>query len=308
MKKILIPVLINCLLAVAPPIIAMNASEGNSAALITISQEELAINFKDQQKIIQAFRDGVFYVEIPKKYKPLVSHAVDFANQFHKDDNIKNLQFKGENPKLEGFSGYHNREQAQAESFYLEEKYWKSHFSPKLQKLARHMRLLSIKVLRKALSIAKIPKNLWEQGSGGVTENKGMHHLAFNHYRHGKQNIGMNTHRDFDYAGVLFINREGLQAKVGDKWQKISPKKGYFVLVLGTALETLINNPDIVTAPWHRVEQLKEERVSIALFSDNNYASKVYRVVDGSLEVAHENYKDCLIKAFEETYAAGKLR
>src|SRR5690348_13096855 len=86
--------------------------------LIKITHEEFSNDSSIlNEKLIKAAKAGFFYLEIPPDSAPLIERATQFANTFYQNEELKQL-------KLEGFNGYHDRDNCQVESLYLERKYW----------------------------------------------------------------------------------------------------------------------------------------------------------------------------------------
>ena len=119
----------------------------HSNSIITISQQELVNNdIELKNKLIQGAIDGIFYVEMPNECKNLTLDALNFGNSFYTNEAIKDQKFPG-------FTGYHNREHAQVESFYAERSYWKEVLPEKIIQLATYMHLLSAQLLKKILKV-----------------------------------------------------------------------------------------------------------------------------------------------------------
>lgn len=273
----------------------------HSNTIMTISQQELRDNnLALKSKLLQGAKDGIFYVEVPDKCKDAIAEALIFADSFYKNEEIKNKKFSG-------FSGYHNREKAQVESFYAERNLWKEIFSDNLIELATNMSLLTEDLLKKTLNLIAphlTPDEL-SKATGKLSDNKGQYHFSFNHYRPEKNSIGLAPHKDFGFVMVWSMSKPGLIVKLNGIWGTISPKKDYFVVNFGHAFEMLINDSHALTAVLHAVEQIKNKdgRVSFGLSTDGNSDSCLYAISEkGSLEIVHENYTAFLAECFKKTY------
>ena len=275
--------------------------------IVTISQKELySDSQKLKNKLAKAAQQGFFYVEMPKKIKNLIPAAVDFANTFYHDETLKKLNLPGF-----GFSGYHDLEHTQVEYFTAEREFWNITYPKAIQKLAKYTNDLSLHILRTVvpLVIPQLSPNQLNHATGDLLNGGGLYHLSFNHYQPAKKEIGLNSHRDFGYVTLLFINKKGLYAKINDKWKRIEPKPGYFVINFGRVFEILVNDPNKLNAAWHFVETIKEEthngdRISFGLFSDNDLNIPVQRVSpDGTIEVVYPSYKQFIDDSFKDVCA-----
>jgi len=273
----------------------------HSNAIIVITQQELAGNTIElEKKLIQAAKDGIFYIEIPSECKNLIPDALVFAHSFYTNEDIKNQ-------KLSGFSGYHNRENAQVESFYAERKYWKEVLPEEIIQCATHMNALSAQLLKKVLDVVipHLTANQLDVATGKVTANNGLYHAIFNHYRPEKTSIGLAPHQDFGFITLLSIHKPGLIAQLHGVWGNIFPKKDYFIVNFGRALEMLVNDTHTLTAIVHAVEHIRDQdgRVSFGLSAESALDSSVYRVSEnGSLEIVYETCQEYLVECFKNTY------
>ncbi len=133
-------------------------------------------------------------------------------------------------------------------------------------------------------------------------------HFSFNHYRYEKEVVGIKSHQDFGLVSILFVEKDGLQAFYKGKWEEVPALSDHFVVILGKAFEILVNNVLKVSAAWHRVPQLSEERVSFAITCDSNdsQAVKRYNMESHQLEIVYESYQDYLVECFKQTYSPDK--
>src|SRR5262249_473617 len=145
---------------------------------------------------------GFFYLEIPEDCKAIIGKAIEYANAFYRDPTLREL-------KLDNYSGFHIRNHVQAESLYLEEKYWETYLSKEVTEVATKMNNIALFLLKEMLEICQIPREQWNLSTGGLTENRGWIHFSFNHYRPQEQKEGLSSHRDFNHITILFVNQSG---------------------------------------------------------------------------------------------------
>lgn len=278
--------------------------QSSDLPIITLSHQELYSNSTElDAKLRQAARQGFFYLEIPQEYKPLIPHAVHFGNIFYKDEYYRNLQ-------LPGYSGYKDRQTAQAEGFYCMESLWQQVYAPPITQLAEGMKQDAERILHNVLDIVlpNIPAETLQQITGGLLDNNGLYHLSYKHYRPEMQTIGLPPHRDFGYITILYIDKKGLHAKIDGTWYPIPPREGYFIVNFGRAFELLVNDETRLKASWHYVEQITQEkhggdRMCFALFSDNNLSMPLYQITnDGTVNILYATYKEYVDASFKESY------
>lgn len=245
----------------------------------------------------QIMKNGIFYLEMSAECKKYLDNTVKFGYKFPNDDTLKKY--------TDGkFGGYHNREHDQVESFYVEKNDWDIVLPIGVQPLALLMKHTLDVVLKEALASADIPKELWNEGTGLVTNNGGSVHFSFNHYRPEKTALGLKPHKDFGFVTILYIEKPGLEAFYNGEWVAVDPMENHFVVILGRALEILINDKSKVTGGLHRVRQLSEERVSFTITCDSNADKpvKCFQPLTNSLETVHESFQAYLESNFEELY------
>lgn len=277
--------------------------------IITISYHELYDNPQAlDQKLTQAARQGFFYLEMSPEYKQLIPHAVHFGNTFYKDDYYRNLQ-------LPGYSGYKDRQTAQAEGFYCRETLWNEVYAPSITQLARGMKHDAEHIFSRLLAVLmpNTDQATLERITGGLLSGNGLYHLSYKHYRPEMEIVGLPPHRDFGYVTVLYIDKPGLHAKIDGTWYPIPPRENHFIVNFGKAFELLINDPERLKASWHYVEQITHEkhggdRMCFALFSDNNLEYPLYQMAkDGTEHVLYATYKEYVDISFKETYVQHDL-
>ncbi|MDX8430956.1 MAG: 2OG-Fe(II) oxygenase family protein [Candidatus Algichlamydia australiensis] len=251
----------------------------------------------DKNAVLEVAREGVFYYPIPDEWRADIEKALLFCYRFPQDSELKNFS--------DGhFGGYHNRENYQVESFYVEKKEWNKVLPFSIVRLANHMDFLAKTILKNVLEFADFPKPFWHKGTGNVSNCGGQNHFSFNHYCSEVQATGMNAHRDFGYVSILFFDQNGPEVFYKNEWKEVAPKNGYFVIFLGRALETLVNDDQVVRGVWHRVPQVAKERGSVLFTCDNDRDSSVYQLnrKKESLEVIHSNYQEYLKECFAEVH------
>ncbi len=274
--------------------------------MVNQTEERMSFNFiptltsnslSEYKLVSEAARAGIFYFEIPQDCEKNMKDALEFCYRFPHDEDIKKY--------TDGkFGGYHQRDLAQIESFYVEKKDWDIVLSSSLQQLAGKMDILTKKILKVVLMSSDIPEKMWSLGTGTLTDGKGQNHFSFNHYRPEKNTIGIKAHRDFGFLSILFIEKDGLEAYHKKEWKNVPHLNGHFVVILGKAFEILVNDVNKVTGAWHRVRQLSEERASFAITCDNDENLPVlrYQKDESQLETVHPCYKEYLKDCFNETY------
>lgn len=246
--------------------------------------------------ISEAARKGIFYCEYQNDFQNLIDEALQFCYRFPIDEELKKF--------TDGkFGGYHPRPHDQIESFYVEKRDWEKILSINLQVLCYKMNAIAKTLLKAILKNSGIPKELWNSGTGKITEEKGQNYFSFNHYNPLKSSVGLKAHRDFGFVSILFVEKQGLEVLVQDVWEKVSPLKNHFVVILGKAFEILVNDTLKVTAARHQVRQLSEERASFGITCDNETDSPVLKYVgENKMEMVHPNYNNYLKECFKELY------
>lgn len=278
-------------------VLASNLVIATASEITTVKYPSL-INDEMNRKLL---REGVFYLEMPDDCIALVEDGRHFAYQFSGNEECKQY--------TDGhFGGYHDREHNQIQSFYIEKNHWNKLLSENLQNLAHQMDVLGQQVLKGVLKAAGIPEELWDEATGRAILGKGQVHFSYNHYRPEKQASGINEHRDFGYISILYVEKPGLEALIDGKWTKIDPIEGHFVVIIGRAFEILKNNEEELSASWHRVMQLTEERVSFAITYDNGRDCPVMRFCEDEerLEIVYPNYESYLKDCFNEVYSSAE--
>lgn len=271
-------------------------------SLESISREDLKNNDVLRNKLVKAARQGFFYLEIPDNCRELIPAAIEFGNEFYKDESIVNR------PHI-GWTGYNKNENQQREALFVEESEWKNWYPEKVTTLAARMRALSLEILKNILEAVEIPEEKWGIATGDATEGKGLCHFSFNHYRSHEDKIGCLPHRDLGGLTFLFFVKGGLEAVIDGEWVPVPPKKDYFVINISKALETFVNNKDKLNAAWHRVIKVNEDRVSFGLFSDHALNNPVCKQEeDGSISIVSPTFKQFAEESFKDLFTENELK
>lgn len=245
---------------------------------VRITQDELK---KDcTAKLKTACKQGVFLVEIPAEIKSLIAAAVEFAHTFYNNPKAKAFN-KGT------FGGYHDRKHDQIHSFYIEQEFWKEFFkddTKNLNKLAKTMDSLTMKIFINVLRAMDIPESLWDELTGYLISGKGQHHLSFDHYRQDKKMRGIGAHKDLGYIILLFASKSGLQVSMDSSWVDVPVDHNYFVVNFGRAFELLINNKDKLKAVLNRVIQQKLREDKVSKSTESNDRVSFATTIDGAPE------------------------
>jgi len=237
---------------------------------------------------LEALKLGFFLVKIPEEMD--ITPGDVFVNHFFKDKSTKDGEalnaYKGfKHVKLaESYQGYFDREFDQWENFYIEEANWQKYLPKKLCNLGKELTTLGINILKSVLIYLNIPRSLWVEITSGLSEKKGHHMLAFNHFRSDKDVRGSKFHRDSGWVTVLRSFEPGLVALIGSTLYAIHPKPGYFIINFGSTIEVL--TAKLMTparANIHGVAQTvrdgsKPDRVSYTVFLDSNLAGNIYQL------------------------------
>lgn len=272
--------------------------------IISLSCKELHSDTEELNlKLLQAARQGFFYLEIPQESLPLIPDAIHFGNTFYKNPHYSTLQ-------LTGYNDYKTRENVQAEGFYCEHCLWQSVYSPSIATLAELMRNESNYILHKILGLVlpELDKEKLAYATGSLSKGDGLYYLSFKHYRPEINAIGLTPHHDFGYITMLYIDKKGLHAKIDGSWQPIPPREGYFIINFGRSLKLLVNDPNRLNASWHYVEQIKREkhngdRMCFALFTGCNTNVPLQRVLeDDSLEIINQSYQEFINAGLKDVY------
>lgn len=268
----------------------MNQLDGTS--IVKISQNELnSGNFAD--KLNKAKQAGFFYVEMPEACKRLQQFAVEYADKFFTIPAIREL-------KLDMPSGFSVPKDTQNERLILEDKYWEQYLSDEIILMGKKMHELGVKILQETLKAEHVEEKDWDLATGGAANNRGKTFLTFNRYNPEEQRIGLKPHRDFGEITILFINQKGLQVKIDDEYVDVDPMENHLIVNFGRALETYFNDREKLTAAWHRVQQVAQNRISIGLFMDSDFDAPVYKREGSNNLMVESTFGAYLLRLFKE--------
>ncbi|MFJ8957647.1 2OG-Fe(II) oxygenase family protein [Streptomyces sp. NPDC102381] len=250
----------------------------------------------------RAFRDGVFYLEIPASIDVLAGDV--FASQFYRGPSVTPYgrfrsidSYRFGDPLL----GFHQRVN-QIEQFLLERRFWETSYPPEITALGEALTQLSHRILHSVLQHVGIPERDWQRATGGCSQSAGSYHLTFNHYRPAHEDIGLSSHKDDGFLTILRATAPGLEVARGDHWEAVPAVPDCFVINFGLAMEILTassGNP--VAAIMHRVARQQDDRSSYGHFSSSECLPDadqgIYRYVQdaglervcGSRELIDEN-------------------
>lgn len=85
------------------------------------------------------------------------------------------------------------------------------------------------------------------------------------------------------------------------EYQNVEPLEGHFIINFGRALETYFNNENELTAAWHRVEQVAQNRISFGIFMDSDFNSPIYKREGSSNIMVEPTFGAYLQRLFKET-------
>jgi hypothetical protein len=267
--------------------------------------------FTSDKDFYNALKDGFFLIEIPSEIE--VSSGLKLCHNFYKE--------KDESPDdpYRGFKNfqeiYFDREHFQTEHILTNREAREKFFPTDMNYLANQMNDLAILILKDCLRKINIPENDWNKVTGNCVENNGTHWFACSHYRSEINKQGCPTHQDTGFVTVLYIDQPGLEALINQRWEKIDPVPGYFIVNFGRSFEILTEKMPIpVKSIYHRVTKTEkvigqEDRVSMAAFTnipnnlslyqyDNDNVLKFYQTVEQFLtefnqttwDDKHENF------------------
>jgi isopenicillin N synthase-like dioxygenase len=215
--------------------------------------------------------------------------------------------------------GYYRRDVDQTEQFFLERRFWPEIYPRELAAQAEAMQGFALAVLTAVLAELDLPRELWDQATGGCLSGRGTYHLTFNHFRPGVRARGLNVHKDSGWITVLRSLEPGLEVDRRGRWVPIVPVPGYFIVNFGCAMEILTRpSRTPVAAVAHRVVEQpdsgggKPDRFSYALFIDSSLDEAVcpglfrYEPDRGlALEIGFRRFLDEILKNTYQEHTAG---
>ncbi|MGP3999531.1 2OG-Fe(II) oxygenase family protein [Streptomyces sp. 8N706] len=240
--------------------------------------------FERPDGLERALRDGFFFVAQPAGMD--LSAGDRFAEGFYlperpdAPDPYRGYQrWAGERIGGE-HQGYYRRDADQTEQFFLESSHWERVVPPALVEQAVAMRKFAVDILRSVLARLDLPRETWDEATGGALSSRGTYTLTFNHFRPEIRARGLNIHKDSGWVTVLRSLEPGLEVERDGAWHPIDPIPGTFIVNFGCAMEILTRSSRMpVAAVAHRVvEQSKAwrggtrrpDRFSYALFVDSS--------------------------------------
>ncbi len=264
------------------------------AQLVSINQKELHENSPLlTETLLTAAQDGIFYLEFSPAIKERLATAHRFAYSWYHNDQLKSFPFQEP-------SGYYDIVSCQGEHLICRREYWHAIYNAEMHELIDCFIDQGVLLLERLfpLVLPQLSQELWSTAVPGVFERTGEFFFSFNHYRPEKQMIGLTPHKDTGHLSLLYIDEEGLQARIRGSWYSVAPKEGFLVVNFGRAFELLVNNPTRVVAVEHYVQQISqkaeaEDRISFGLFLDNGASAPVHRITkDGTIERAYTSYDE----------------
>jgi len=267
--------------------------------------------FKNQvNDFIKALELGFFLVKIPSEIdlKPGDRFVKNFFKP--KDGNTNLDQYRGykEVDLGQPYQGYFDREFDQWENFYIESSNWQKYLTPPLVLLGNQMTDLGITILKNVLKYLQIPEQIWTKVTSGLSDKKGHHMLAFNHFRSNKAVRGTKFHRDSGWVTVLRSWEPGLVALINDKIYAIDPVDKYFIVNFGSSIEVLtgaLNTP--ARGNIHGVlrtirKDTEEDRYSYVVFLDSNLSGKIYQLDNKMNPKFLQTVADFAVQEVSRTY------
>ncbi|MEI5100704.1 hypothetical protein RB200_21980 [Streptomyces sp. PmtG] len=235
----------------------------------------------------RALAQGFFLLRVPRDLDTAAGDR--FATHFHEDpagDDLDRYRGYRDLQAPGTYQGYFDRPHDQWENFYLERANW-ALLPREVAALGRRMTGLGVAVLRAVLRHLDVPRDLWAEVSGGLTDDRGHQMLAFNHFRSERAARGCKFHRDSGWVTVLRSVEPGLLALVDGELGAIDPEPGHFVVNFGSSLEVLTERlPRPVRANVHGVVSTERppgrpDRFSYVTFLDSALDGTVYRLEGG---------------------------
>ena len=241
----------------------------------------------------KSFRDGFFLLKIPDHID--LYPGIQFSKSFYKNEDHGN--------PYSGFKKfrevYFDREHFQTEHILIDGEMRKKLFPSPLIKLCDQMNNIGINILKNLCKILELPEKTIDKATANTLKNKGVHWFASSHYRSDRDLPGCAAHKDTGYVTVLYIDQEGLEAYINERWMPINPKKGYFIINFGASLELLteqLSTP--IHAIYHRVKKIpktgKEDRYSFASFLNPASNLDLYKYSSNKDLIRHGSVKKFL--------------
>ena len=239
--------------------------EDHSLQTCEITNGKLSFHKNDGFK--KALQDGFFRLKIPREID--LKPGIEFSKSFYKKSDNHDSKYFNFRDKNEI---YFDREHFQTEHVLVEKSMRSKFFADDLNAMCNDINSLGIFILKEVFREIGIPEKDWDTVTGGAINNKGNHWFASSHYRPEIDRQGCATHKDTGFITVLYNEQDGLEVKIQNKWKKVSPKKGYFIINFGASLEFLAEEIGYSTrAILHRVAKTVrsidgDDRFSFACF------------------------------------------
>lgn len=242
--------------------------------------------FKNPDDFLEILRLGMFLVKVPKDLD--ITPVELFSNNWYKEKiNSPEIdKYRGfKEIFLDGkYEGYEPAKSEQVELLNILEENWERVLPKELYFLTNQMTDFGISILRSILNYLQIPQRLWLEITGGLSEKKGQHVLAVNHYRSDKSMMGGYFHTDSGWITILKGWEPGLVVWVNNKLYAANPEPGYFIINFGKTFEVLtskLGNP--VQAVIHGIAKTvrapsQPDRVTYVLFLSSNQKSNIYQL------------------------------
>ncbi len=257
---------------------------------IFMSQKEWAKRTdRDTQffdKITECAKLGFFYLEMPEECKSLIPAVVHFANNFYRDTYIQKFN------QIVGEAQYYGRGNVQREAIFFEQRYWAEYLPEDVLNLSKKLALINIEILKVIYHWAGFKESDYDKISGEAVSQNGAAYINFSHYRPEKEIKGIGEHKDYGLVTLLFFNKLGLQINNNGEWIDAEPNESRFLIIFGQALEIFINDTQKLIAANHRVTQCFEDRISVALFTQNSMKLPLYQSKAGQLEIYKNNGRE----------------
>lgn len=240
------------------------------------------IEFQAEDGLRLALKDGFFLLKIPDSIP--IEPGCTLCREFYRskeEGSESTVAYRGfKNNK----DIYFDRENFQTEHILIDAPGRKIHFPDNLVEMTEAMDALALLVLRCVMQSLSIEKHLWDKVTGGALSGQGVHWFAASHYRPERQQLGCAPHKDTGFITILYIEQEGLEAFIDNKWCSINPVPGYFIINFGASFETLTAASSYpVKAILHRVRQcrpstLNEDRFSFASFVNPPPSANIFQI------------------------------
>lgn len=254
-----------------------------------VLQEEGPLLF---EKISEASKVGFFYLEMPEDCRLLINAVRNYANSCFSDSALKNTERRY----------YDGGGNIQREQIYFARHEW-TQLPKEITDFIQKTSSINIKILEIVYTWCGYQESEFKKISGGATSHEGSDYLNFSRYRPEMNFKGFGEHKDSGEATLLDIDKIGLEVNHHGHWVDIKPMKDHFVIIFGESLEVLINDREKLIAANHRVRQCTEERLSIALFTQNHLEWPTYQRIGNKFVIFKETGKEFEEYCFAKTSA-----